>query len=175
MKKTIKLVGVAIFAMSLVLVSCDDDIIDVLDIDFDTSISEDIPVVIDQGQESVNETLVVSLDNDDTHDYLSKIEDIDIKKITYKIIDFSGDETGTLNGTVSAGGVTLGVLNFIVSDNVNTVFEITDAAILNQVEDVLLDDLEVTVAVSGTCTALTEAMNFKISVDIDATITANPL
>ena len=75
MKKTIKLVGVAIFAMSLVLVSCDDDIIDVLDIDFDTSISEDIPVVIDQGQESVNETLVVSLDNDDTHDYLSNIEE----------------------------------------------------------------------------------------------------
>jgi len=174
MKNTIKFLAIILIAITFQ--SC-DDIEDLADITFSTSINEKIAFHIDQNQEIIDESIPLSIDNDDTHDYLNHLVSVSITKFTYRIIDFIGDEEGSVDVTFFVDGVSLSQENFIVkqaNDN-QIVFEITDTNKLNAVASALKNNHQITASVSGTSTALNDAMDFKVDITIDLTIVANPL
>ena len=176
MKKGIKFLAVLVTVFSFTFTAC-DELEDLVDVDFTTSISAKIPVAIDQGQETVNESVLLSLDNSATHDYLNKIEDVEITKLTYKIINFSGDATGTIDVSLFADDITLDLMKFTVKDAYSngTIFEVTDVAKLNEMANLLKKNKSVTVGITGECNAPEDAMNFNVEVAASLKVTANPL
>jgi hypothetical protein len=176
MKTTIKFLTVLIMAVSFTFTAC-DELEDLADVDFTTSISTKIPIAINQGQETVNESVVLSLDNNATHDYLNKIEDVKITKLTYTINNFSGDATGTIDVSLYADNIALDLMAFTVKDAYSnrTVFEVTDVAKLNEMANLLKKNKSVIVGVKGVCTTPEEAMSFNVQVTASLKVTANPL
>ncbi|NRD21775.1 hypothetical protein HNV10_00885 [Winogradskyella litoriviva] len=172
MKTTAKILSALLICF--VFTSCDDDI---LDVDFDTTVKATIVANVDQGQETVNESVVLSLDNNDTHDYLDKIKDVTIKKLTYRIISFSGDSQGSVDIDFYADNITLQTEAFVVNDAYNsaTVFEVTDISKLNTMANMLKNNNHTTVGITGNTVATEGGMNFNIEVTAELEITANPL
>jgi len=175
MKNTIKFLKV-LLVVGFTFTSC-DDIEDLADIDFSTSIKATIPVQVNQGQTTLDESVVLSLDNNDTHDYLSKIKDVKIKKLTYRIINFTGDSYGSVDVEFYADNIALDLNEFMVKDafTTGTIFEVTDVAKLNEMASLLKKNKKVTVGIKGDCEAMEEAMNFKVEVTATLDLTANPL
>lgn len=174
MKNTIKFLTVLVIAVSFTFTACSDDL---LDVDFTTSITEKIPITIDQGQEIISESAILSLDNSDTNKYLNKIKNVEITKLTYKIITFSGDESGSLDVEFNANDIVLDNIDFNVKNAYSnvTIFEVTDVAKLNEMANLLKKNKQVTVGVNGNCSALEDAMDFTIEVTVALNVTANPL
>lgn len=172
MKTTVKILS-ALF-ICFMFTSCDDDI---LDVDFDTTVKATIVANVDQGQETINESVVLSLDNSDTHEYLDKIKDVTIKKLTYRIINFSGDSQGSVDIDFYADNITLQTEAFVVNDayNAATVFEVTDVSKLNTMADLLKTNNHTTVGITGNTVATEAEMNFNIEVTAQLEVTANPL
>jgi len=174
MKNTVKILAILLVVISFQ--SC-DKLEELADIDFNTSINQKIAIHIDQYQEGINETAIISLDNGDTHDYLDKFKSVSITKMSYKIIDFIGDPEGSVNIEISVDGVSLLQENSIVkqaNDN-NTIFEITDTNKLNVIAAALKNNHQVSVSVRGTSIVTNDAMDFKVDVTIDLAIVANAL
>ena len=174
MKNTIKFL--AIILISITFQSC-DDIEDLADVNFNTTINEKIAFHVDQNQEAISESITLSIDNSDTHDYLNNLERVSITKFTYKIIDFIGDEEGSVNITFFVDGVSLSQESFIVKQ-VNddaTIFEITDTNKLNTIASTLKNNHQITASISGTSTAINDSMDFKVDITINLSIVANPL
>ncbi|MDV7186666.1 hypothetical protein R3X25_05180 [Lutibacter sp. TH_r2] len=174
MKNTIKFLTVLVAVFSFTFTSCDDDI---LDVDFNTTITAKIPVHVDQDQETVNESTILSLDNSDTNKYLNKIKGVEITKLTYKITNFSGDATGTINVDFKADNLILQTEGFVVENAYNntTIFEVTDIDKLNNMANLLKNNKSVTVGVSGDCVAKENSMDFNVEVTAELKVTANPL
>ena len=174
MKNTIKLLAIVLLVFTFN--SC-DKVEELADIDINTTITEKITVHIDQNQETINQNVTLSLDNSDTHDYLNKIKQVSITKLTYNIIEFTGDENGTINVDFLVDNVMLIQENIIVkqADDNQTIFEVTDVNKLNIIANALKNNHQISTSVSGSTIALDDVMDFKINVTIDLNIVANPL
>ncbi|WP_178983279.1 hypothetical protein [Winogradskyella helgolandensis] len=172
MKTTAKILSILL--MCFVGTSCESDL---LDVDFDTTVKSTIVAHVNQGQETIDESVILSLDNNDTHDYLDNIKGVTIKKLTYKIISFSGYSEGSVDIDFYADNVTLKTEAFVVKDayNASTIFEITDVSKLNVMADLLKSNNKTTVGIKGSTIATDDAMNFNIEVTADLEITASPL
>lgn len=172
MKTTINILSALLICV--MFTSCDDDI---LDVDFNTTINATIVAHVDQGQEAIDESVVLSLDNNDTHDYLDNIKNVKIKKLTYKIISFSGDPEGYIDVDFYADTITLTAEEFFVKEayDTATIFEITDVSKLNTMADLLKTNNSTTVGISGQSTAVEAALDFNIEVTAELEVTANPL
>ena len=172
MKTTINILSALLICV--MFTSCDDDI---LDVDFNTTINATIVAHVDQGQEAIDESVVLSLDNNDTHDYLDNIKNVKIKKLTYKIISFSGDPEGYIDVDFYADTITLTAEDFFVKEayDTATIFEITDVSKLNTMADLLKTNNSTTVGISGQSTAVEAALDFNIEVTAELEVTANPL
>ena len=172
MKTTAKILSALL--MCFLFTSCDDDL---LDVDFDTTVKATIVAHVDQGQETIDESVVLSLDNNDTHDYLDNIKNVKIKKLTYKIISFSGDSEGYIDVDFYADTITLTADEFFVKEayDMATIFEITDVSKLNTMADLLKTNNSTTVGISGQSTAVEEEMDFNIEVTAELEVTTNPL
>lgn len=169
------------FLTALVLVfftftSC-EEAEDLLNTDFSTTITGSIPVSINQGQDTFNDNIVFSIDNNDTHDYLSNINDVKITKLTYKITNFVGDASGSINGNLLADTIILDTNSFNVKDAFNavTIFEITDVDTLNSMANLLKNNHEVILRITGESISLNDSMNFKIEITAELDITASAL
>ena len=174
MKNSIKLLTVLVAIFSFTFTSCDEDI---LDVDFNTTVSQTIPIHVNQDQEIVNESAVLSLDNSDTNKYLKKIKDVEITKLTYIITNFTGDATGYVNVDFKADDVVLKTEGFTVKeayDNV-TIFEITDVDKLNAMANLLKTNKSVSVGINGECITKENSMDFNVEVTANLKVTANPL
>ncbi len=174
MKNAIKILLLIVVTVSLTFISCDEDL---LDTDFSTTITESIPVNIAQGQETINKTVVLSIVNSDTQDYLSNINNVRIAKLTYKITNFVGDAEGSINGSLMADTIVLGTNNFNVKDAYDavTIFEITDVNALSSMANLLKNNQEVMVSITGESISVNDSMNFKIEITAELDITASPL
>ena len=174
MKNTIKLL--AFILLAITFQSC-DDVESLADVNFNTSINKKIAFHIDQNQETISESNTLSIDNQDTHDYLNNLESVTITKFTYKIIDFNGDEEGSINVTFFVDGVSLSQENFIVKqvNDDQTIFEITDTSNLNTIAAALKNNHQITASISGTSVAINDSMDFKVDITINLSIVANPL
>ncbi|MBP8793576.1 MAG: hypothetical protein KBH29_10390 [Lutibacter sp.] len=174
MKKAIRISAIMLVVFSFIFTACDDDI---LNVDFDTTITQSIPIHINQNQGTVNESAILSLDNSDTNKYLKKIKGVKIKKLTYKITNFSGDANGTINVDFKADNLVLKTEGFIVksaNDNA-TIFEVTDIDKLNDMANLLKTNKSVSVGITGQCVAEETSMDFKVEVTAKLEVTANPL
>ncbi|WP_158851042.1 hypothetical protein [Algibacter sp. L1A34] len=172
MKNTVKILTVLLICFTFT--SCDDDI---LDVDFNTTVTATIVAHVDQDQETIDESVVLSLDNNDTHDYLDNIKNVKIKKLTYKIISFSGDVEGYIDVDFYADTITLTTEEFFVKEafDATTIFEVTDVSKLNTMANLLKNNNSTTVGIIGQCLAVEEAMDFNIEVTAELEVTANPL
>ena len=116
MKKSIFTFSFLVSIFSLVLFSC-DDLEELADITFDTTLSERIVVSVDQttGTPSdFNQTIVLNLDNADTNQYLDQINDLSVNSLSYKVIDFTGDPAGTIDAEFLVNDVSLLTNSFVV-------------------------------------------------------------
>ncbi|MBJ2174065.1 hypothetical protein JBL43_07445 [Aureibaculum sp. A20] len=172
MKTTVKILSALL--MCFVFISCDDDI---LDVDFDTTIKSTIVAQVKQGQETINESVDLSIDNNDTHDYLNKIKDVKIKKLTYKIISFSGNTEAYVDVDFYANTIILKTEGFNVKSayDAATIFEVTEVSKLNSMADLLKNNKSIIVGISGQTTSDESDVNFTIEVTAELEVTANPL
>jgi hypothetical protein len=174
MKNNIKFLTLLTLVFSFTFTSCDKDL---LNVEFDTTAKATIVAHVDQGQETINESVVLSIDNSDTNKYLSNINDVKIKKLTYKIISFSGDEVGTIDVDFYADTIILITDQFVVKEAFEAliILEVTDISKLNAMASLLQDNLSITVGISGISSALQDEMDFNIEITAELEITASPL
>ncbi|MBD0778053.1 hypothetical protein HPE56_09630 [Maribacter sp. ANRC-HE7] len=172
MKRTVNVLSALLICFACT--SCDEDL---LDVDFDTTVKSTIVAHVDQGQETIDQSVDLSMDNNDTHDYLDKIKDVKIKKFTYKIISFSGNTEAYVDVDLYANTIILKTEGFNVKSayDAATVFEITDVNKLNSMADLLKNNKSITVGISGQTTSNESEVNFNIEVTAELEVTANPL
>jgi hypothetical protein len=176
MKTTFRVLVALAFVFSFT--SCEKEL---GNIDFNTSINKTIAVHVDQttGDPITFSTdELMSLDNEDTHDYLSKIQDISINSLSYQLMNFSGDDTGLATLTFMIDGFSLkthtnvNVKSVVEASVVNT---ITDTDFLNQIATALKNNQQVTAKYVGGFLCDNDAMDFDVKVIIDVAVTANVL
>ena len=161
--------------------SCDEDDVKGLLPSFKVDINqtENIPVSIEQTngeRHSFSEQSNFTIVNEDTEDYLNKIEKIELTKLSYKIINFSGDPIGDVAGSFSVANVVSLQNDFVVktaADN-QTVYDITDVDELNRIANALLSGKTIEVEYGGTALCDADAMNFVVEVTMVAKITIDP-
>jgi len=172
MKNTITFL--TLLFISLPFTSCIEDLTNV---DFSTDITEKFDVHINQNQTAISQSIILQLDNSDTHDYLNNINEVSITKLTYKVTNFTGDATGSIDIEFSSDGTVLLLNDFIVkqaNDNA-TIYEISNVTHLNQIAAALKNNQQVELSVSGECLAENDDMDFDIEVTAELDIVANPL
>lgn len=173
-----KLFFIAVLFSSFLFSSCGDDLEELLDVSFEVPIEEEIDVTVVGGTISLDQTEVFSLlENTETSKYIEKLKTIEIKKMTYKIIDFSGDPSGKITASLKADGQTLHSISEVIvknaSDN-STVFEVTNQTALKNAATSLLQNKTITLETSGQSVS-TDPMSFKIQITLDLGVVANPL
>ena len=179
MKKSIFRIAILASIFSLVLISC-EELEELADITFSTTLSEQVAVHVNQTsgtESSFNKTVVISLDNADTNEYLNNINEITINSLRYKIIDFAGDPVGTIDAEFIINDMSLLSNDFIVKTQADagTVFEVTNTSQLNQIATALKNGQQVTAKYEGTALCDADAMDFKVEVTIGVSVVANPL
>jgi len=172
MKNTIKLLAVLLIAFTFN--SC-DDVTDLADITISTSVTEEIAIQITEDQDQVSNEITLSIDNTDTHDYLDRIQSITIKKLTYKFINFTGNETCSIDAIISTDNTVLDTKTFQIKQDVEneTIYEISDVEKLNAMATALKNNQQVSFKMEGTVT--NSPADFKVEVTAEITIVANPL
>ncbi|MCA0132429.1 hypothetical protein [Winogradskyella alexanderae] len=175
MKTFMRFAVVVILALGFI--SC-DELDELTEIDFDTTLSDDLMVTIPAGEDLVlNETMLINMVNSDTQDYMDLLQNVRITSFTYQLVNFTGDVNGTVTGNFEADGVTLvSHNNMVVKSEVDagTIFEVSDVSLLNSIASKLKSGNNVSLGLSGTSTC-EEAMTFTIVVTIELDITADVL
>lgn len=175
MKKAI----ILIFALMVIIniTSCDK----IMDVDFETSLNQSIPVHLDATSElgdSFVENGIISLDNADTHDYLNLIKDLEIKSLSYKLSNFSGNEDGLIDVQFFVNSTQLlNQTQLQVKTEVDgaTMFEVTNTQELNAIAAALLSGNQVNSSFQGTAYSPNGAMDFDVAITINVKATASPL
>ncbi len=173
-----KILLISVLFTSFLFSSCGDDLEDLLDVSFEVPIVEEIDVDVAGGTNSLNKSVVFSLSEEtETNKYLDKLKSLEIKKMTYKVIDFTGDATGKITASLKADGATLHSITDVTVktafDNA-TIYEVTNKSALATAATSLLQNKTISLETSGQ-TVSTTAMNFKIEVTLELGVVANPL
>ncbi len=169
-----KLFFITALVTSVLLSSCSKDL---LDVSFNTTITENYAINVPGGTIPLNQSIPLNIDNADTSSYLNKLKSVEIKKMTYKIIDFTGDAEGKITLNLMANGV---LLNTITDINVKnaadavTVFEVTDKTALTNAGNSLLENKTITLETTGESVS-TSPMAFKFFITLELGVVANPL
>ena len=163
----------AVFIFMFSFMSC-DELDELTEYDFNTTLTESFNVTVAEGENPFTETMAANISNSDTQDYLDVLQDVNITSFTYRIINFNGDNEGTIVGSFQADGQTLVTHDIVVSDAVGTVFEVTDVSALNTIASKLKSGQNVIFALTGTGNC-DPAMTFTIEITIDLAITADVL
>ena len=143
--------------------------------DFDSTIVEAIPLNIDQtagDRASFSNIKILDINDPDLQPYLNKIEDIEIKSLSYKIINFNGDPAGDVNGEFYIDNIIYLTEAFVVkttADN-GTIFNITEVSALNEIANKLKENNKLTAKYSGDALCDNDNMNFKVEITLKAKI-----
>ena len=175
------LLVLVVFLIGFSFSSCDeDDIVDLLP-SFKVSVNEieNITIHIDQtigDRVAFSEKTDLNIINGDTEDYLDKIEAISISKLSYKIINFSGDPVGDVAGSFAVAGQVSLSNDFVVKTSADNqiVYEITDVNELNRIANTLLSGQSVVVKYSGNALCDADDMDFIVEVTLVAKVTIDP-
>lgn len=176
MKKTIQFL--TILAIVFSFTSCDE----LTDVDFDTTMTEriDVNIANTEGEAAAftaNSTMRLSDGSGDIDDYINYIKEVEVKKLTYKIINFSGDENGEITVNFKVNGNLLkehAATNAKSVADSGEIFEITDIQELTSIATALENSQQIQVSYAGEATT-NDVMNFKVEVTLEAAITADPI
>lgn len=172
MKNTIKLLAVLLVVFTFN--SCDEAKA-LADVNFDTTVSQDITIHIGENQEYISDEMTLNIDNADTHAYLDRLKNVTIKKLTYKFKDFTGNENCTINVEISTDNNVFETKEFTIKQEVDneTVFEITDVNKINAMSTALQNNKSVTFKMEGEVS--NGEADFKVEVTAELEVVANPL
>ena len=179
MKNLIKFLAVLVLIFGYT--SC-DELDKLTEVDLSTTVTKNIPVTVDDGaglsvdiSNSIN-SIDINIGDYIDSAYLSKIEEVKINSMTYKVINFSGDTAGVMTANLTADGVTLDThTDVIVSNVVGEMYPIDDTAKLTTIANNLKNSSnDVVFAVSGT-SINDGGMTFTIEITLNLKITADAL
>lgn len=173
MKNFIRFLVVVLLMVSYT--SC-DEIDKLTEVDFNTTLNEQLVITVPAGTDLVlNKTMLVNIVNSDTEDYLDLLQSVKITSFTYQLINFSGDDKGTITGSFVADGVELFNHDMVVKQAVDdgTVFKITNTTLLNSIASKLKSGKNILIGLDGTSSG--NGMNFTIKVTIKLAVTADVL
>lgn len=155
--------------------SC-DELDELTEVDLNTSVTEQIAVNVDSGENVMLDSgVMVNIDNPDTHDYLNKIQTVRINSLTYKVINFIGDLSGTMTVDLLADGAILAThTNVVVANEEYVEYSISDTAKLTAIASKLKSGADVYMSVAGTATS-EGGLIFDVEVTLDLTVTADAL
>ena len=176
MKNSIKFLTAFILTIAFSLTSC-DEVESLADVDFNSSLSGKYNLNFKaETEEEINESLTINLADDSTiSEYLNKLKNIEISKITYEIINFSGDNYVDMNvGLYMNKNTIVAPKEYNLSSENGVVYEITDAAILKTISSTLLNSKQVTLKLEGKYASVSAA-TAEIKVTVYFKATANPL
>ncbi len=176
MKNLIKFLAVLVLIFGYT--SC-DELDKLTEVDLSTTVTKNISVTVDDGLGSsvnISNSIDINIGDYIDSDYLSKIEEVKINSMTYKVINFSGDQTGEMTANLTADGVTLDThTDVIVFNVVGEMYTIDDTAKLTTIANNLKNSSnDVVFAVSGT-SINDGGMTFTIEITLNLKITADAL
>ncbi len=168
---------IVLFVLATLTVSC-GSLFELLELNVENDLTEDIVASVPQTSataEAFNLTKTLDLRSGDFAEYVDKITAVKINTFNYKYKDFTGNENGKIvSGTLKFDDVVIGTitdLNISEAATAGTVFEITDAAILSQLENAFVNNSSTTITLSGEVLSEGDTMNFKVEVNIKLTAT----
>ena len=179
MKRT--LIALCICCACISFSSCDEDDVVGLLPDFDVILkeTENIPVKVDQTDGewvSFSSNAPISIENNDTKNHLNKIKSVKLTKLSYKIINFGGDDNGQVDASFNADNQVALTNAFTVktaADN-GTLYEIKEVAELNRIGNALKAGKTIMVKYEGNALCDNGPMDFVVEVQYEATITIDP-
>jgi len=161
--------------------SCTEDDIKGLVPAFDVDVvqTETIPVHIDQTDGdwvTYSYDTNLSIVNSDTEDYLNKIKQVKINRLSYRITNFNGDPNGQVEGSFSvANQVSMNNAFMVQTAAQNgTVYQVNDVAELNRIANALKSGQNLMVECSGNALCNDGPMDFNIEVTLNAKVTIDP-
>lgn len=169
----------AVLFSSFLFSSCSDDLKNLLDVSFNTTITEEVGPIGGIGTVPFeNLPVVISLDdNAEIKKYSNKIKNIEIKKMSYKVIEFQGDPSGKITADLYGNGKPFHSISINplkdAFDNA-TVFPINNQEALIDIAKSSLANKTITLNASGQYESA-QPMGFKIQFTIELAIVANPL
>jgi len=164
-----------ILLLSLNFTGC-DEVDELSEVDFSTTLSEEVPVTLSDTDTSINGSIFINLaDNDDIEPYLSKIESISITSASYIIKNYIGEETATGTLTITAASQTFGPFQhtFFTDDQNGTSFSL-DSSGLNALANSLASNNQLSIQFSGTQDPAQNG-SFNIEITIETEVTAQAL
>lgn len=164
-----------LLVLSLNLSSC-DEVDELTEVDFSTTLSEEVPVTLSDADTSMNGSLNINLaDNEDIEPYLSKIESISITSASYVIKNYVGEETATGTLTITAASQTFGPFQhaFFTDDQNGTSFSL-DSSGLNALANSLASNNQLSIQFSGTQDPAQNG-SFTIEITLETEVTAQAL
>lgn len=166
-----------LLTLSIITISC-NSIDELLELKINNDLTESIDVHINQTNGtalSFNLTETANLNSGNFSQYVDKIKDLKINKLTYTFKEFSGNIAGVIqSGNLQIDNIILGTLtNFNISQaaKAGTIFEISDSNTLNQIKTNLLTNDKVTVKLAGSVLSDGSTMDFKVEVFMNMTAT----
>ena len=168
---------IVLFVLATLTVSC-GSLFELLELNVENDLTEDIVASVPQTSataEAFNLTKTLDLRSGDFAEYVDKITAVKINTFNYKYKDFTGNENGKIvSGTLKFDDVVIGTitdLNISQAATAGTVYEITDTAVLSQLENAFVNNSSTTITLSGEVLSEGDAMNFKVEVNIKLTAT----
>jgi len=176
MKTKIKFLVVLLVVFSFT--SCEK----MTDVNFETTTTDRIDIEVTPtktGAIAFDEEVVVKLENGsgEIGDYLQHLKKIEVKKLSYKFISFSGDADTVITGKLYLDGT---LVNENISINLKqavdavSVFEILDAQDLDKMEKSLINNKQITIRFAGEATT-SQQLNFKVEATSKLAVTADPI
>lgn len=142
------------------------------------SVVGSIPVSVPQTNgTSVSYTQTVTQDLNDAISDFPSVTEITINSLSYEYKNATGNSDAVIeSATMVINGVTVATLSFvnIAQEASNgTVFNITDQAVLNQLETLFLNNSTVSIQFSGTAVSNDGPASFEIEMTIGLTVSLN--
>ncbi len=179
MKKTLLVLFMSCVCLSFS--SCDEDDIKGLLPNFNVDINktENIAVNINQtngDRIAYSEKTSLNIVDKNTEDYLNKIKNVEIITLSYKIINFSGDPIGDVEGSFSVANQVSLQNAFVVKTSADNqiVYAITEVAELTRIANALKSGQTITVEYAGNALCEDGNMDFIVEVTLVAKITIDP-
>lgn len=163
--------------MTTLVFSCDElDKLTEFNVDdnFSTSVNVDITEDSEGMPQSWSESAIIDIGtNSDISDNLNLIQNVSIKSLTYVINNYTGQDDATITEAMlsfNGNSISIENINLSSSDTNNTVYTITDAALLNSIGSILEKSSKLTVTVSGTVSSTPVKFDVIFTIDTEVTI-----
>jgi hypothetical protein len=143
--------------------------------DFDDTIVETIAINIDKtsgNRATFSSSTILSIDDPALQPYINKIKSVEIKSLSYKIINFSGDANGDVNGEFLIDNIVYLTNAFVVKTEADkgTIFKITEVAALNEIAKQLKANKKLTAKYGGDALCDNDEMEFLVEITADVKI-----